>query len=203
MEAVSVPCGACGQPVRGGDDFCEACGAKVSRELKAALRERMAASHAGFAEHQKRLDSARTTIGVLSILFFFGGVVMFFVARYQADDALVQLGSAADSAPLAQEVAGASTVGELRSALSREPWQVLGLNLFLSVVMVVLWLWARRSVLPAIISALGIYVAVIVASGVFDPGSIPRGIFMKIVVLVALARGISSALDARKLEIAH
>jgi predicted nucleic acid-binding Zn ribbon protein len=42
MGDVSVPCGSCGKPVRGGDDFCEACGAPVDDELKRAYRERLA-----------------------------------------------------------------------------------------------------------------------------------------------------------------
>lgn len=203
MVEVSVPCGACGKAVRGGDEFCEACGAKVGGELKAALRARLEASHGGFADHGKKVKSAQSTIAVLSVLFVIGGVVFFFITQAQADKALVQLSGAGDAEPLAETIAGASTVGELRAALAREPYQVLGLNLFLAAVMLGLWFWSKRALLPAIISAFGIYIAVIVTSALYDPKTLAQGIFVKIFVIAALARGIQSALAARKLETAR
>jgi hypothetical protein len=203
MLEVSVPCGACGKPVRGGDEFCEACGARVTEELKNVLRERLESSHAGYSEHAKRVRNARTTIVVLSVLFVLGGIVMFFITRSQADDALQNLAGADDSALLQTPVAGATTVGELERAIEREPWQVLGLNVFLAAVMLGLWVWAKRALLPAIITALGIYVTVIVASALLDPKTIAQGIFIKIIVIAALARGVQSALAARKLELSR
>ncbi len=200
---VSVPCGACGRAVRGGDEFCEGCGAKVTDELKAALRARLEASHSGFAAHTKQLKNAQVTIAGVSILFVLSAVVMFFVTQAQADKALANLSGASDAAPLAESVAGVATVGELRVLLEREPWQVLGLNLFLAAVMCGLWIWSKRAVVPAIITALGIYVAVIVASGLYDPTTLVQGIFLKIIVIVALVRGVQSALAARKLETAR
>lgn len=201
MVDVSVPCGTCGKPVRGGDAFCEACGAPAGEELKQALRSRLEASHSGFAEHTKKVRSARSTIGLLSVLFVLGGVVFFFITKGQAEDALTQLGHARDSDLLAKQIAGANTVGELRAELAREPWQVLGLNLFLAAVMLGLWLWSKRALVPAIITALGIYVAVMVASAVTDPKTLVQGLIMKIFVVIALGKGVQSALAARKLEL--
>lgn len=203
MVEVSVPCGACGKPLRGGDEFCEACGAKITDELKAARRARLEASDASFAQHTKRVKSAQSTIAVLSVLFVLGGAVLFFIAQSQADKALAQLGGAGDSEPLVEAIAGATTVGELRAALAREPYQVLGLNLFLAVVMLVLWIWSKRALLPAIISAFGIYIAVILASALHDPKTLAQGVFVKIIVVVALIKGIQSALAAHKLETAR
>lgn len=202
MVDVSVPCATCGKAVRGGDEFCESCGAKVGEELKGALRERLEASHTGFKKHREQLRSAQSTIGILSILFVLGGVVLFFVTKGKVDDALSKLSTASDAAPLVETVAGAATVGELRAALQREPWQVLGLNLFLAVVMLVLWFWSRRAALPAIITALGIYVTVIIASALAGPTTLAQGVFIKIVVVAALAKGVQSTLAARKLETA-
>jgi hypothetical protein len=203
MVEVSVPCGACGKPVRGGDEFCEACGAQVAPELKAALRARLEASDLGFALHAKQVRNAQSTIGVLSVLFVLGGALFFFITKGQADDALAKLAGASDTAPLAETVAGASTVGELRAALAREPYQVLGLNLFLAVVMLGLWFWSKRALLPAIIAAFGIYVTVIVGSALVDPKTLVQGIIVKIAVIVALSKGVQSALAARKLETAR
>jgi hypothetical protein len=173
----------------------------VSEELKAALRSRLEASHTGFAEHTKKVRSARSTIGLLSVLFTLGAIVFFFLTKTQAEQALTQLGQAGDAEFLAQPVSGMTTVGELRAALAREPWQVLGLNLFLAAVMLGLWFWSKRALVPAIITALGIYVTVMVASAVSDPKTIVQGLFLKLVVIAALGKGVQSALAARKLEL--
>jgi hypothetical protein len=200
MVEVSVSCGVCGKPVRSGDEFCEACGGKVSPELKKALQDRFEASHIDFAGRGK---SAQSTIGGLSVLFTLGGVVIFFVTKNKSDDALAKLTGADDAEVLEQSVAGATTVGELRGELEREPYQALGLNLFLALVMLGLWMWSKRSLLPAIITALGIYVTVIVASALYDPKSLVQGVIVKVVVIVVLAKGVRAALAARKLELAR
>lgn len=203
MVEVAVECGSCGKPIRGGDEFCEACGARVSDELKSALRARLEASHTGYAEHTKKLRGAQTTIAALAVLFVIGGVIFFFITRGQLDEARAMLSDRSDSEMLLEPTLGAATVGELKAAIEREPWKVLGLNLFLAAVMLGLWIWSKRAVLPAIISALGIYVTVIVASALHDPTTLASGIFIKIIVITALAKGVQSTLAARKLEIAR
>lgn len=200
MADVSVPCSACEQPIRRGDEFCATCGAPVSREAKAALLARLEVTHVAFATQIKKVRSAQTTIAVLSGLFVVSGILFFFITRGQADDALTQLAGLNDSETLVEAVAGATTVGELRGALEREPYQVLGLNLFLAVVMLGLWFWSKRATLPAIITAFGIYVAVLVASALQDPTTLAQGVVLKIIVIAALARGVSAALAARRLE---
>lgn len=203
MVDVSVPCGSCGKPLRGGDDFCESCGAKVTDELKQALRGRLEASDSSYAGHTKEVRSAQSTIAVLAVLFTIGGAVMFFMTRSTNEKALGQLSGAADGDPLVQVIEGASTVGELRALLEQEPYQVLGLNLFLAVVMLGLWFWSKRSLLPAIITAAGIYITVMLASALYDPKTLAQGIIVKIIVIIALIKGIKAALAARKLETAR
>jgi len=200
MVEVSAPCGECGKSVCSGDEFCEACGGKVSPELKKALSDRFEASHIDFAGHGK---SAQSTIGGLSVLFALGGVAFFFITKSNNGDALAKLTGVGDGELLAQAVAGASTVGELRGALEREPYQILGLNLFLALAMLVLWMWSKRSLLPAIITALGIYVAVIVAGALYEPKSLLQGVIVKVVVILALAKGVRAALASRRLELAR
>jgi uncharacterized membrane protein len=201
MVEVSVPCGTCGKAIRGGDEFCEGCGAKVSPSLKTALRDRLEASHSGYADYKKKMLSAQGTIGALAVLFVIGGVVFFFITRSQVDAALVQLASVSDVQPLNEVVGSATTVGELRATLERQPYQVLGLNLLLALVMAGLWMWSKRTLLPAIIAALGIYVAVQVASALYDPATLAQGVILKVLVIVALVKGVQSALAAQKLEL--
>ena len=203
MKVVSVPCGTCGKPVRTGDEFCEACGGAVSPEAKRALKSASEEEGWGLAMHNKKVRDAQGAIGGLSILFVLSGGLFFFLTRSKANEALSKFSTLSDSARLQTVVQGASTAGELRAVLEREPWQVLGLNLFLALVMLGLWMWSKRAVLPAVITALVIYVAVQVTNLIVDPASIVQGVLVKIVVIGALVRGVSSALAARKVELAR
>src|SRR4051794_16139524 len=203
MAEVSEPCGACQKTVRSGDEFCQGCGVAVPPEQRKRLKDNYDVANVDFLPHAQRVERAQKTIGALSVLFVLGGVVFFFITRSNGEKALEQLAGAEASAPLAQTIAGAETVGALRDALERAPWQVLGLNLFLAVVMLGLWVWSKRAVLPAIITALAIYLAVLVGSALWDPSSIAQGILMKVVVVAALVRGVKSALTARRHELAR
>jgi hypothetical protein len=189
--------------VRAGDEFCEACGEKVPKELKNTLGEQGAAAEWTMATHGKKAESTQKTIGGLAILFVLGGVVFFFVTRSQVETALGELGGAADTQPLVHAVGAANTVGELRAYLEHQPWQVLGLNLFLAAIMAGLWQWSKRALLPAAITALALYVAVIVMSAIYDPSSLASGLVLKIIIVVALANGVRSAAAVRRLELAR
>jgi hypothetical protein len=203
MAEVSVPCGACQKPLHSGDEFCASCGAAVTAEQVEALRGQLAATSVEYFWHSKQAKSAEKTIGAVAILFLLGGVVFFFMTFASTHKALEEFAGLEASEPLARTVEGATTVGELRSLLEREPWQVLGLNLFLAAVMAGLWRWSKRAVLPAAISALGIYAAVIVGSAVVDPTSVIKGLIVKIAVTVALVKSVKSAYAARRIELAR
>jgi hypothetical protein len=81
-----------------------------------------------------------------------------------------------------------------------EDTTVLAFNLVLAAIQAGLWQWAKRSLLPAAIAALVLFVTVHLASAVIEPESIIRGIFIKVVFLVVLARAIQAGLEARKLR---
>jgi hypothetical protein len=201
MAEVSVPCGACQKPLHSGDEFCASCGAAVTAAQVEALRGQLAATSVEYFWYSKQAKSAEKTIGAVAVLFLLGGVVFFFMTSASTHKALEEFAGLEASEPLARTVEGATTVGELRSLLEREPWQVLGLNLFLAAVMAGLWQWSKRAVLPAAICALGIYAAVIVGSAVVDPPSVIKGLIVKIAVTVALVKSVKSAYAARRIEL--
>jgi len=200
---VSVPCSSCAGRVRLGDDFCESCGAEIGPELKRALQERLEASDSKAAERGKLVNSASSTILILSVLFVLGGIIFYFISQNKADEALRSIAMLDESQALATPVAGAETVGELRERIQREPLQLLGLNLMLAVVMAALYVWSKRALLAAIITALAIYVAVHVASALIDPTTLAQGVIMKVIIVAALVRGIKSALDSRALGVSR
>lgn len=94
------------------------------------------------------------------------------------------------------------TVGELRVMLERERVQVLAIPIGIGVMFIGMFFWARRSPLPALITALALFLVVHAVTGVLDPSEIPRGIIVKVFFIVVLVKGIRSALEARVLSMA-
>ncbi len=194
-------CPACNGAIVVGDKFCESCGAQVTAEQEASLRERLEHSSGDMAEHMKQVRAARQTIIVLAVMFVVGGVVMYFVAQGTAETALNQLSGLDADMVFPEEVEGQTvTVGRLRQIVESEPRQLLFLNVFLAGLMGGLWLWAKRSVLPAMLVALAVFATVHVASAIVDPKTLVQGIYIKIFAIVALTRGVRAALAARRLE---
>jgi uncharacterized membrane protein len=201
LVKVSIMCPACNGAIVVGDKFCEKCGAKVTDEQEASLRERLEHSSGDMAEHMKQVRAARQTIMVLAGMFVLGGVVMYFIAQGQAETALNNLRSLDSAMTFPQPVEGQTvTVGKLREMVEREPRQLLVLNIFLAGLMSGLWLWAKKSVLPAMLVALAVFATVHVASAIMDPKTIVQGIYIKIFAVIALTKGVRAALAARKLE---
>lgn len=198
---VSIMCSACNGEVRPGDQFCESCGAKVTAEQQDALRQRLEHSNTEMAQHMKHVRAARQAIIVLAVLFVFGGLVVGFMAFSQSQTALSNLRGLDPDMLYPEPINGkVVTVGELREMVENEPFQLVGLNVFLAALMVGLWRWAKSSVLPAILVALAVFVTVHVASALMDPKTLMQGVVIKVVAVVLLTRGVKSALAARKLE---
>jgi cytochrome bd-type quinol oxidase subunit 2 len=198
---VSIMCPACNGAIVVGDKFCEKCGVKVTAEQEASLRERLEHSSGDMAEHMKQVRAARQVIMVLAVMFVLGGVLMYFVAQGTAETALNNLKGLDANMTYPQEVQGQTvTVGKLREMVESEPRQLLFLNIFLAGLMGGLWVWAKKSVLPAMLVALAVFATVHVASAIMDPKTIIQGVYIKIFAIVALTRGVRAALAARKLE---
>ena len=77
-------------------------------------------------------------------------------------------------------------------------------NYFLAVLMIVIYVWSRSAPLPAMITGLGIYLAVVVLNAAVDPSSLRSGIVMKIIIGSMFYKGIRSAMEFRssRLELA-
>ena len=76
-------------------------------------------------------------------------------------------------------------------------WGALITNLILAAVMVGLAQWGKRAPFPAMIVATATYAVVVVSNAMLDPKSIGQGIFMKILIVGLLVRGVRSALALR------
>lgn len=77
---------------------------------------------------------------------------------------------------------------------------MLGLNIGLGVLMVGLFVWSRRAPFPALVTALAAFITVHAVSAVLDPKTLFMGILVKIIAIVALARGVRAAFEFRQIE---
>jgi hypothetical protein len=175
-------CPSCNATVRSFDRFCDGCGKALP-----TAETRM---------HEKQVRDATNGLFWLAGMFMVFGTFMFFISRTQATEALTSL--AALGADEMLEIEGETySVGELRGQIGFEPWNVLITNVVLAMSMIGLGFWGRRAALPAILVATAIYAMVIVTNGILDPKTIAQGIFVKIIVIVFLVRGIKAALALR------
>jgi hypothetical protein len=175
-------CESCGTQAEPNDRFCPSCG-KALPPPETYL-------------NQKRLQEATVTIWVLAGLFAVFGVISYFLTLSEANDALARF---ADADPGATVTANGVTysVQQLRDALAWEPWSVLITNLILAVVMTGLAFWSKWSPLAAMLVAAAVYAVVQVVNAILKPESIAQGAIMKIIIVLALARGIQAALALR------
>lgn len=199
MVNVSVPCEECTGKLRFGDDFCPQCGAAVPKAVKRALRNRLDASDPSARAKSEQLKKSSDMLLVLAVLFVIGGAAMYALALGTTEKALADLASLPSTQQLTIE-GKVYTVEALRALIEREPVQAFALNALLAAIMVGLYFWSRRAALPALVTALAIFVTVHVVSAVLDPSTIAMGIFVKVFAVVVFVRGIRAALEARQLE---
>ena len=64
--------------------------------------------------------------------------------------------------------------------------------------MLALYVWARKSPLPALWTGLGVYVLLMAVTAVLDPGSLQKGLVMKALTLGVLGAGIAAAWRERE-----
>ena len=179
-----IKCIACGATTKPYDRFCEKCGhAMPSAEDWA---------------HQKRVKNATGAIGGLAILFVIFGTIMFFVTKSQSAVALLKLQSMSPDSIFPTPINGVTyTVAALRHQILWETWSVLIVNLILAAVMAGLFIWGKRAPLAAVLVDTATYLVVIVTNAIIDPKTIGQGIFLKIIIVALLVKGIRSALALR------
>jgi hypothetical protein len=183
-EKAPVKCGACGAVVKPNDRFCEACG--------------HAMPPAEHYVHRKYVQDATQAIWMLAGLFVLSGVIMFFVAKSQADAVLQKLSGLDPAMQFPKPISGVVyTVAALRDKIAAEPWDTLAVNLILAVVMAGLAFWGRRAPLAAVLVAAATYAVVIVTNTIIDPATIGQGIYVKMIVILLLFRGAQGALALR------
>jgi hypothetical protein len=179
----SKPCPFCGRAVPATDKFCPYCGKSI-----VVLTE----------ETTKAITTAAKWILAVSIMFVIFGTIIGFVQKSQASKAMENLAKYSDSEVLQiPNDDNEYTVAELKSKINQEVVLVFLTNYFLALVMFGFYVWARRSPFPAMITALCVYLAVMVLSAIVDPKTLVQGLVIKIIFIGALIAGIKASLVTR------
>jgi len=151
--------------------------------------------------HAKKVASARIWILVVAILQIVFGLGFGIQNSWDADKALTQLARFAPDERV--EVEGKEyVVADLRAEVERERVQGFAVPLGLGAVFFGLFLWARRAAVPALATALLLFVTVHAVEAVIDPTTLPRGLILKVFFLFGLVAGLKAALAQRAASLA-
>lgn len=166
------------------DRFCHSCGTEMpSPEL---------------IHKEAKVKEATTVIKVLAVMFILFGGLMFFMQKGQYDQALAQISTYQDHETFPNLINGKKyIVSDLKLQINLEKYGVLGLNIFLSLIMVGLMFYAKKSPLGALIVATAVYVSIHVLNAMVDPTTIGQGFIMKMIIIGMLIKGIRSALELK------
>jgi len=81
-----------------------------------------------------------------------------------------------------------------------EMYFTLGIVMFVSLLFLGLGFWCKKKPLAAIVTALILYVSLLLLDAVFDPATLVKGIIMKVLIIIYLVKGIGAAKEAQRLK---
>ncbi|MFK7742109.1 MAG: hypothetical protein AB8H80_17470 [Planctomycetota bacterium] len=152
------------------------------------------------AARSKKMKSGATIILVVAVIQLLAGGFFGWSNSKNCDRALEEIYVLDDSEMLELEDGEEVSVAELRKLIEKERIQGYLIPIGLAVAFFALWFWARSSPLPALVSALVLYLAAHALSAVAEPRSLSRGIILKVVVVAGLVSGIKSAVEDRAIR---
>jgi len=159
---------------------------------------RHAGKHATRTRNASTQSASRWVLAIAIMQLLFG---LFFGWKHgkEAAQALRQLDSYATDEELTID-GTTHTAAALRQAVERESLQAYVVPIGLAVAFALLYLWARKSPLPALCTALALFVTIHAVEAIAAPTALARGVIVKVLFLAALASGIKSALQQRALD---
>lgn len=187
-------CHLCGAALKSADEFCGECGARVKEPAVHG------AGRLWSDEVEASVRKASKWILAIAIMFLVFGTFMGFLQKGAADKALANVNQYQEDMRWSVPVKGKTvTVGELRRMIKFEYYAVFAMNYFLGLVMFAIFFWSKKSPFSAFVTAMAVYLGVIVLNTIVDPKTIVQGLIVKIAVIMALTNGIKAAIPTRGL----
>ncbi len=174
-------CGHCGVATVPTDLFCAACGARTART--AVLRRR---------SHRKDRRATATLYGIAAY-FVLAGFAGFWVSSEQSEEILQTGAKYSVDEEVVLDSGEIVNVGEWREQLEREPYLVVMVYAVIVGLFLALGFWARWSPFAASIVGAGLFASIMVLDVVVEPEAWHQGLYLRIVVAVALAVAIRDA----------
>lgn len=192
-------CAECGETLGPGERFCPNCGRDLSSPISGPDADWVPRTDRQARQQAKAATrKASRTIMLLAILFAIAGAFLGHASSTQADKVLEAIEDKDADELFPSEVNGKSyTVGELRDEIRIETRLVYITNYGLAVILLGLYFWSRKNPLPAIVTALAVYLVLQVLNAVLDPTTIYQGILIKVIIICVLFGGVRAALTAR------
>lgn len=159
------------------------------------IRVRGRGRHAAAARANNTKNAGRWVLAIAILQVVFG--VIFGISNSREADRTLQRFANSPADEVYEHEGEQYTIAELRVAIEKERLQVFVVPIGLGVLFVALYVWSRKSPVPAIGSALGLFVTVHAVEAVLDPVSLARGVIFKVLCVIGLARGVKSALEER------
>lgn len=209
-----IACEECGELNDVADAWCSSCGASTgrasvdgpARREPAARESRPRKAHGGAAQRARharlgrQVQSAGRWILVLAVVFFVSGSIVGYQTHRGAEEVRVALNTLDFDESYELETGEVFTVSEVHQQINREVLLAFGISYLLAFIMLGLFFWSKSSPMPAILTALGVYLVVLTLNAIVDPTSIFRGVILKVFILTGIGVGIRAAMDQRAMQ---
>lgn len=185
-------CPKCNAVLAEGAAFCESCGAQIveGTERKSAEPPRSRLGSLAEAQHKKHIKNGRTAIMAVAILILLSGIGFYFLQNGEIAREVRRVEA------LPNMVVDQAVVAKLRTQIKA----LLVVNIALAAAYLGLFFWARTNPFGAALTALILFVTLILVGAAVNPATIVQGWLVKIIVIGALASAVKSGLAHRKLQ---
>jgi hypothetical protein len=210
VDTAAMRCPKCAAEVAAGERFCAACGTGVA-VVDGVLQAQDPAPPVGVTldagERDARIGRARKWLFWISIITLVSGFIFYAMAKdecekqiSQGEEQLAGMDPEIRDARLKQNMG--MTWDEIKAHDRGLVTLMLVVNIALAAVYLGMWFWAKRNPLAASVTALLLFITVIVVNGVYEPKSFAQGFLVKIFFIIALSKAIGAAQQERRLQAA-
>lgn len=200
----TAKCPKCASDVAAGEKFCAACGTAVVEGVQPppdVSPQMIGMSY----ERDARIGKARKWLLAISIITLLTGFLFYAIGKSDVEkqirDAEIQI---AGIDPVTRdELMKKETGMTWEEAKAHDRGQVnllLFVNIGLAIIYLGMWVWAKKNAYAATVTALLLFITVIVANAVFEPKTVAQGIIVKIFFIGALVKAIGAAQEERKIQ---